>query len=430
MHAKTSFAPLGKKPFRLMFTARLISGCGNGLIPVTLAFAVLQSGGGATGVGEVLTAEALAQVVAMPIGGVWSDRLPRRLVMLWSDAVQALAYALLAIAVCTGHAALWQYMVVAAVGGAGWAFFAPAGSGIVPELVEPAQLQQANALLGLTDSSTSIFGPALAGVLVATAGPGTALVADAVSFVLSVLFTAGVRVPRAAEAEARESRFLADLHEGWRELRMRPWYLANVLADGVFNFAVAFLLVLGPAVMEAGHGGAKAWGVVAAAQAGGAVIGGLFALRFMPRRPFLAADLAAPTAALPLILLAFLTPVPVLAVGTAVGFAVVALCNEIKVSVQQQIFPGHVLSRISALDWMISLTCMPIGYATAAPIAHACGTRAALIAAAVLLAVPFPLMALSPGVRAIRRREDGSIGSDTPAEGALRTVAAPAVSRD
>jgi MFS family permease len=79
----------------------------------------------------------------------------------------AAAQALLAVLVLTGSAEVWHVVVVAAVRGVSAAFFMPASSGLVPQTVRPEQLQQANALLGLSRNATGIGGAAAGGLLVA-----------------------------------------------------------------------------------------------------------------------------------------------------------------------------------------------------------------------------------------------------------------------
>jgi MFS family permease len=108
----------------------------------------------------------------MLVGGVWADRLPRQWVMLTSDLVRGMSQAAGAALLLTGAAELWHLAVIAALHGAGAAFFVPASSGIVPDTVSAARLQQANALMGLSRHVFGVAGPALAGILVAAFGPG------------------------------------------------------------------------------------------------------------------------------------------------------------------------------------------------------------------------------------------------------------------
>ncbi|MGW2824791.1 MFS transporter [Streptomyces sp. NPDC001443] len=404
-----SLRPLRERPYRVLWTARSVSAMGNALIPVTVVFAVLRSGGSALDVGTVLTCHAVGQVVMLPVGGVWADRLPRKLVLLATDAVQALCYGLLAVMIFLHQATVWQFAVTYTIAGLAFAFFTPASRAVLAEIVDPEQLQPANALLGLTDSTTKVLGPALAGLLLAVSGPGTAILVNAVSFLLSFVLVSRMHLRRQTRRSEKQ-HFFADLRDGWLAVARRRWYLANLLCWGVWNFAVAFFFVLGPVVMEHGHGGATAWSVIMLTGSVGSIVGGLAALRYRPRRPLVTSNAAAVLGVLPLALLAPPAPLFVVALGVAVAFAMTSLVGEVLATTQQQLFPEEILARVSSLDWTISLIAMPAGYAAAAPVAQFLGTRTTLLAAAALIGTPCLLLNLLPGVRSVQRFPDGTVG--------------------
>src|SRR6266851_5103569 len=236
----TALAPLRERNFRLLWTGQAVSAAGDALTPVALAFATLQIAHSASALGLVLAASTTARVVFLPIGGVWSDRLPRQLVMLSSDAIRAAAELTLAALLLTGHAQLWMLIVLSVADGAAGAFFLPAAGALVPQTVSADRLQQANALIGLSRSTTSVAGPALSGILVAM-----------------------LRVPpRPAKAG---TSFWSELAEGWRAVSSRRWYLINLCSHALWNFAIAAFFVLGPIVAKEHLGGASAWGLISAA---------------------------------------------------------------------------------------------------------------------------------------------------------------------
>lgn len=404
-----SLSTLRDRPYRLLWTARSISAVGNALIPVTVVFAILRSGGSAMNVGTVLTCHAVGQVVMLPVGGVWADRLSRKVVLMVSDAIQAVCYGLLAVMIFLDQAAVWQFAVTYTIAGMAMAFFTPASRAVVPELVDAEHLQPANALLGLTDSTTKVLGPALAALLLAISSPGTALLVNAISFLLSFALISRMHLHRQAQRSEKQ-HFFADLRDGWLAVAQRRWYLANLLCWGVWNFAIAFFFVLGPVVMQRGHGGATAWSVIMVTGAVGSIVGGLAALHYRPRRPLVTANAAAVIGILPLALLAPPAPLLVIALGVAVAFTMTSLVGEVLATTQQQLFPEELQARVSSLDWMISLIAMPAGYAAAAPVAQFLGMRTTLLAAAAVIGTPCLLLNLLPGVRSVQRFPDGTIG--------------------
>ncbi len=117
MDGGSRLGPLAERQFRLLYGGQAVSLLGDALVPVALAFAVLDLTGSATDLGLVFAAQILPLAVFVLAGGVWADRLPRQLVMLASDLVRGTAQAVLATLLLTGRAQLWQLIVLAAVYG-------------------------------------------------------------------------------------------------------------------------------------------------------------------------------------------------------------------------------------------------------------------------------------------------------------------------
>ena len=149
------------------------------MAPVALAFAVLQLSGSASALGIVLAARMAPNVVFLLIGGVIADRLPRSAVLVGTNVVGGAAQAVVAVLLLSGHAEVWQLVILEAINGSAFALFYPADTSIIPLTVSEDQLQEANALIRLGTNATMIAGAALAGVLVAALNPGWAIAADA-----------------------------------------------------------------------------------------------------------------------------------------------------------------------------------------------------------------------------------------------------------
>ncbi len=147
---------------------------GDAIVPLALTFAALELGN-ATDLGIVLGIGSAARVIFLVAGGVWGDRLPRQLVMMAADVLRAVVQTLIALAFLTDTIQVWHLAVGAALFGTASAFFNPASTGLIPQLVSRERLQEANALLGLSESAIRVFGPVASGVLVATLGFGVVL---------------------------------------------------------------------------------------------------------------------------------------------------------------------------------------------------------------------------------------------------------------
>ncbi len=401
MRLPASLAVLREREFALLFWARAISLFGGSLAPVAVAFAIIDLTGSATDLGLVLAAHSVPQVVFMLIGGVVADRLPRHQVMVASDVARGLAQIVLAALLFTGAAEVWMFAAVSAVNGTASAFFFPASQGIVPQIVSPERLQEANALQRLTQSMTNIAGAAIGGVLVALIGSSASIAIDGVTFLIGAVLLAVMRVP---QLPIKAQRFLTDLGEGWKEFTARTWLWTIVVAFGVLNaFWVGGMFVLGPLVANRDLGGAAAWGVVLAGLAAGFFAGGLLSLYYKPQHPLRVGMLAMLLVALPLLALALEMPLVVVVLSATVAGLGTEIFGTNWVVTMQTHIPGDVLGRVTAYDALGSFLLMPIGFAAIGPLADQIGIDEALCTCVVAIATSTVATLLVPSVWTLRR---------------------------
>jgi MFS family permease len=399
------FGPLRERPFRLLWLGRTGSSIGDSLIPVALAFAVLEIGGGASGLGIVLACFTLGGATFTLAGGVWADRLPRRAVMISSDLVRLGTQSATAVLLLSGNARVWELAALQFTAGAAGGFFNPASTALLPQAVSIERLQQANSLLALSRSSSGVFGPAVSGVIVAAAGPGWAFAIDAASFLVSAMFVASMRV--ADHVRPAAQRFWHDISDGWREVRRHRWLTAGFLGFALGNVGIGMYIVLGPLVCRQHLGGAKAWGLIVGAVAVGGIVGGLVAYRIKPTHPVAAAFAIWAMAAGPPF--ALIRPLPLVGVMAAAGIfgTAVVLGNALwETALQQEVQPNR-LARVASIDYLLSIGLMPAGQALAGPLTAALGEHATLVVAGLLMCVPnLAVVAFVREVRSLRRRED------------------------
>jgi MFS family permease len=377
---------LRQSNFRLLFAARTISFFGSNLVPIAVAFAVLELTGSATDVGLAFAARTLAQIATLLVGGVVADRLPRRVVMIGSELASMVVQIVLAVLLLTGEARLWQLVALQALGGAAFAFFTPASSGLVPQTVPPALLQRANGLMSVARYSAYVLGAAAGGALVATIGSGWAIALDAATFGVSVLLLAAMRIPAAA-ATMQAPNFVRELVEGWRAFTEHLWvWLITVWISLYFLISYAPFFVLGPYVAKQSMHGAAGWAVVLTGEAVGALTGAIVGGRVKLRRPLATIGLVFLVTGLQLVLLAAHAPLVTIALAAALaGFAFSFGSVVWETELQRTIEPSK-LSRVSAYNWMGAMAFLPAGYAIAGPVAAVIGVSTTLwIGAAWLL---------------------------------------------
>lgn len=413
---RANLGALEERNFRLLWLGQTGSTIGDGLTFVAIAFAVLGIGGDATDIGIVFAAYSLPNVVFLLAGGVWADRLPRNLVMVGSDALRAGVQTVLAILLFSGSAQIWHIILAAALHGTASAFFAPASTGLMPQVVSATRLQQANALMALSRGGAFIVGPAVSGLLIAASGPGLVFAIDAVSYILSIVTLALLRIERTA-AQAERASFVSELADGWREVRSRNWLLASLLTFAVSNVSLGAFMVLGPVIVDRELGGAAEWGAILTAGAIGALIGGGVALRWRPARPLVIAFGVMLLTVSRVLALVPPFPVVVIAVASMASLAAISIANTLWETVLQQRIPQSALSRVSSYDWMVSLVFQPLAFALVGPLAGAIGEMPTLFLAAALGIAANGGVLLVPSVRNMRRLE-----LDTAAEPAVETA--------
>jgi predicted MFS family arabinose efflux permease len=395
--------PLRSLNFRLLLACNVISATGSAGATVALPFAVLAIGGSASDVGYVAAAYLVSFIVFLLLGGVIADRLPRHQVMVAANALQALAQAGSAFLVLTGDAHVWELMALAAARGIGSGFFFPASEGLLPQTVPADQRAQANAMDRIGRNGGQIGGAALGGVLVGLAGPGWGLAVDATSFAIAGALRAGMHFP--ALPPVPTTGMLHDMREGWRDFISRRWLWTIVLE---FGFIVAILTattsVLGPIVAHSHLGGARNWGLILAAYAIGAVLGGFVMLKLRPRRMLLAASLSVPADSVFLFALAVPLAVPLIAAAALLAGGCLQVFSVNWATTMQQEIPSAMLSRLSSYDALGSLALAPAGTAVAGPLASVFGTPAVLTAGGILIVLLTVAVLFVPEVRHMQRQ--------------------------
>ncbi len=377
------FSPLRNRDFRLLLIGQTTSSVGGAMLPIALAFAILAEHGSALDIGLVFGSVSVAELALFLVGGVAADRYPRRVVMVLADAVRGASQLALAALLIAGHPPIAALCACAAVQGVAGSFFSPAETALLPAVVEPDELQAANAITQMASSAAGVIGPALAGVLVVTIGGGWAIAINGASFLINAALLTRVRAREPERAQSAASGVLRQIREGWSAFVAIDWYLTLACS---FSFVQVFLGVffaVGPVVAKGYLGGAGAWAAIFAVGGIGSVIGGAAVMHVQPRRPLAAAMLfAVPFSLMPLAV-ALTLPVPVLCAFSAVASIGVLLTLTLFDTVVQRVVPPEILGRVFAIDLSLSQIGLPLGLLLGGLLAPLLGPRTVLAAAGV-----------------------------------------------
>ena len=370
------FSVLRHRDFRLLWLAGLASVLGDRIVTVALALFVIDLTGSATDLGLVLAAHTIPLVGFMLIGGIWADRVPRHRLMVVTDGVRFVLHATLAALILTGDVQIWQVVVIEAIFGTAEAFFRPANTGVLPQTVPEAEIQEASALVSMSNNVCEFVGPAVATALVLGVGAGEAFAFDAATFVVSAFLlirmsprrrdaAAGAAV--AGESEDQQS-IVAQLRIGYVEVRARVWVWGTLFAAcATVFFGLAPWFVLGPSIAEQNYGGTEVYGIVEAALGAGTIFGAIAGIRWRPLHPMRLGLVMGAIWCPMAVMYALGAPLALVLPAAVVGGFGFSVFDVWWMTALAERIPPDRLSRVSSYDWMLSLGLLPVGYLLAGP---------------------------------------------------------------
>jgi Na+/melibiose symporter-like transporter len=375
-------SPFAIRDFRLLWLGESVSVLGDQFALIALPWLALVLTGSAFALGTVLAVMAVPRAVLMLVGGAYVDRVSPRRVMIVSNAARFVAVGLLAAIVLAGQAQLWMLYGFALVFGVADAFFYPAHTAIVPELVEGEQLQKANGIIQGTTQFAVLIGPALAGVVIAllgasssaTARPGVtgiglALAADAITFVASIATLLFIR-PRDHAGGREKSSVVTDIVEGIRFVWRSPALRVILMVSMGLNLLIAGPIDVGLPYLAYARlpEGAVAFGLILSAFGGGSLVGLLAATLLPALRPSRFGTIVLSLVAmcgLTVAGLAFATSLPaVLTLGVLSG-TILGYTNISMITWAQRRIPRELMGRVMSLLVFASVALMPISIAVA-----------------------------------------------------------------
>ena len=410
---------LSQREFALWWAGQSISQFGDGVLNVALPLLVLDITKNATDMGLVVAARLVPTVLFLLLGGLVSDRVSRRLAALTSDAVRAVASAVMGVLAVAGHLNLPELLVGSFVFGLFDALFYPASTALLPEIIAAGDLTAANSLSRLAGTLLGgLLGPVVGGVIASTIGSPWALVVDAASFVISAVSLAAMRPTPTPEASPHS--MLADIAAGWSYCRRTPWIIWTIVVAGFANAFVftpsAILLPL--FLRRVLHSPNWMVGVAFAALGVGGLAGSLLMMGAHPRRRVRVMWLVWTIATLLAIPYAVLRAAWIAVVLSVVAGALLMLGNILWQSLMQAEVPSEILGRVSSVDWAVSLGLSPVGVALAGAAADHFGVRTTIVVPGLVVGVVgLTLLFAMPSITAIDRRE-----SDAGESGAVETA--------
>jgi MFS family permease len=395
------------RSFLRLWGAQVISNTGTAITNVALPLtAVLVLGATPAQMGLLLLAGQLPNLLFGLMAGVWVDRARRRPILVGADLGRAVLLGSIPLAALFGHLTYLHLWIVSFLAGTLTVFFQITSIAVLPSLVTRTQLVEANSRLSMSDSVIAIAGPSLAGGLVQLLSAPKAIIADAVSYVLSALSLGGVAATEPRRGRSRGKVWI-EVGEGIRELIGTPVLkvltltssigtLAGAVQSTVLILFLARALGFTPAVI----------GLMLACGGAGSLLGALGAGRIArrigigPTMILGKALWASGGAIIPLAGLVGSTPLWVVIGQVYAGMGTtIYIVNQI--SLRQALTPVGLLGRVTAARRFILFGTAAVGAAVGGLLGGSIGLRATLFVDAIALGVEFAMLASSP-VRTIR----------------------------
>ncbi|MEA2577956.1 MAG: hypothetical protein QOD78_1544 [Chloroflexota bacterium] len=355
--------PLARnRDFRVLLTSQGVSALGDAVSFTALPLLVLALTGSGLAMGLVGALQTLPDLVFGMVAGALADRNDRKRMMFLADLGRAVLTASIPISVLVGGPTMIVILVVAAPMSVLRALFLAGYTASVPALVGRSQTARANSYFEAIYSVGYIVGPAVAGVLSATIGPGPTLGIDAVSFALSGLALAFVRRDLRAPVDRPPASLLEDIREGIEYILAHPTLRAIIAFWGIVSISTAPLVTaLAVYVTRDLDYPDTILGLILTAYGIGTVGGALLTSR-AGRRPVGPILLGGTFATgIFLVIVATTDQVPVLlavAVGSGLAQSMVLVTY---ITLRTALSPDALLGRIGSTARTISLGLQPIG---------------------------------------------------------------------
>jgi MFS family permease len=383
-----TFRSLSVRNYRLFASGQVISLSGTWAQRVAQDWLVLElTHNSGTALGITTALQFLPMLLFGLYGGLLADRYDKRRLLIGAQISMAALALLLGVLDVTHVVKLWHVYALAFGLGLASVIDTPVRQSFVSDLVGPSELPNAVSLNSATFNSARIVGPAIAGVVIASAGTSAVFLGNAVSY-LAVLVGLVMMRPSEMWLIDRQPRAKGQLREGLDHVRQRPaLWVPMALVFMVGTFGLNFQLTLALVAKRVFHTGAGSFGLLTSCLALGSLIGALASARRkgLPRtRTMLVAALAfglleVADGLAPSFLVLALLLIPT-------GAAVLTFTTTANALVQLGCEP-EVRGRVMAIYVLVFLGGTPIGAPLIGVLADALGSRSSLLLGGGVVAV-------------------------------------------
>ena len=425
----------GNRDFGFLFAGNIGFFFGMQMMMILSGWLVIHRWDNAAYLGYVMATAAIPMLVLAPIGGVVSDRVDKRKLLLITQSLLVVTSGIVSTLILTDTIQFWHLLMITPVSATAFAFNIPGRQALVATLVPRDRLMNAISLSTAAMNASRIVAPALAGLLIVPIGIGGAYVVATACYASAAIAT--IFLPPAKPRRLHAFTFLEDFAGGFRYIRRSQLLMGLLLFATVpMIFATPYQTLLPVFADDVWHVGSAGFGMVQAASGFGGFAGGIAAANLdgYSRKGRLMVGAALVFGAL-LFLLAISPVVQPRAcyLMAALGFAAMVFTTVNNAAIQM-VIPDDVRGRVMSV-LMMTFGLMPLGAVPAGIAAQSVGAPPVVAVGAVLFTITtLGIFAAAPSLRNLDRSMDEGLERETarraaPIAGELGPTSIPAPPR-
>ena len=373
--------PLRHRDFRLLWTGQTVSSFGDNVQNVAMPFQLLALGATPFQLGIAVAIDTVASIAFLLVGGAIADRVPRRTLIIASDAVGGCVVAVMAFLSATNQLRIEHVYIAAVALGAADAFLRPAYTAIIADLVPGDVLRAGNSARLLGRSLARIAGPTVGGLAVALGGPALAFGINALTFFFS--FATLLLASPARRVVAASTSLLRDIRAGFSYAFSVRWLWTTNVYFMLVNVAYAGQSgVMTPLlVRDVMRGNAETFGLLMSAYGVGTIVASVVVAQLAVQRPGILMFVFEAVAAISILAIGLVPIVPVVAAFMALTGVGLASSTVIWEALLQRHVPEQMLGRVASIDLLGNSLINPLAPIAAAALVGSVGPAGAFVVA-------------------------------------------------
>lgn len=236
---------LWNKNFFLLWQGQLVSSLGDQAYSLALGFWILAMTGSTAIMGTLMASSTIPRVIISPFSGVIVDRLDRKKMLIWTDFIRGVLVTTVAVGAYRGWLEIWMVFVTGIILGLCAAFFGPAATSSIPDLVPKSKLVPANSFFQMIYSTTQMLGNMIGGIVYAMVGAPFLFLFNGLSYLFSAGTETFIDIPKVERKDAKIT-FIQDFKSGlnfvWKFTSLRNLFLTAAVSN--FFGSMSFVLMI------------------------------------------------------------------------------------------------------------------------------------------------------------------------------------------